>query len=341
MTHNIAVIGAGVMGLASAVRILENIPRVTVTVMADKFSPNTTSDGAAGLWEPYAPGNTPEHLQQRWGDATFHHLEALLKTEESSEAGVTTVPSFHISNQPIQEPHYSKTVYNYRQVSTNEISKIFPQAKHGIFFITILCECRMYLPWLLKRFKKQGGRAIKRHISDLGELAGQYDVIVNCAGLHARSLVNDESVHPIRGQVIRVKAPWIRHFVDDYTSGCYIIPCANNVVLGGTLQKGSWNTQPDAEDKKRIFEDCCSVYPSLKHAEVDYDWVGLRPGRSSVRLEKEITQVSGREMKIVHNYGHGGSGITFHWGCAQDTTAFVAELLGEEVNFQEQPASKL
>ena len=36
------------------------------------------------------------------------------------------------------------------------------------------------------------------------------------------------------------------------------------------------------------------------------DWVGLRPGRHSVRLEKE--NIDG--ISVVHNYGHGGSGIT-------------------------------
>ena len=36
------------------------------------------------------------------------------------------------------------------------------------------------------------------------------------------------------------------------------------------------------------------------------DWVGLRPFRPSVRLERE--RLGGRS--VVHNYGHGGSGIT-------------------------------
>ena len=36
------------------------------------------------------------------------------------------------------------------------------------------------------------------------------------------------------------------------------------------------------------------------------DWVGLRPFRPSVRLERET--LGGRS--VVHNYGHGGSGIT-------------------------------
>lgn len=61
---SIAVVGAGVIGLSSAVCILERDPTVKVTLIADKFSPNTTSDGAAGLIMPFVMGNTPIHLQR-------------------------------------------------------------------------------------------------------------------------------------------------------------------------------------------------------------------------------------------------------------------------------------
>lgn len=33
------------------------------------------------------------------------------------------------------------------------------------------------------------------------------------------------------------------------------------------------------------------------------------------------------DLKIVHNYGHGGAGVTLHWGCAGDTVALVRRLL--------------
>jgi D-amino-acid oxidase len=49
--------------------------------------------------------------------------------------------------------------------------------------------------------------------------------------------------------------------------------------------------------------------------------VGLRPGRAEVRLEKEL--ISGKV--IIHNYGHGGSGVTLSWGCAEE----VVELANE------------
>ena len=52
-------VGAGVVGLSSAVSIIEAIPNVEVTIIADKFGQNTTSDKAGGLIFPYALGETP------------------------------------------------------------------------------------------------------------------------------------------------------------------------------------------------------------------------------------------------------------------------------------------
>ena len=61
MAWDIVVVGAGVCGLSSAVNIQEAFPTSTVTVIADKFSPDTTSDGSGGFWEPYSLQDTPLH----------------------------------------------------------------------------------------------------------------------------------------------------------------------------------------------------------------------------------------------------------------------------------------
>ncbi len=31
-------------------------------------------------------------------------------------------------------------------------------------------------------------------------------------------------------------------------------------------------------------------------------------------------------MPVIHNYGHGGSGITIGWGCAHDVVDLLASL---------------
>ncbi len=63
------------------------------------------------------------------------------------------------------------------------------------------------------------------------------------------------------------------------------------------------------------------------------DWVGLRPGRPSVRLEEESIPCAGANggvLRVVHNYGHGGAGLTLAWGCAGHALSLVAKLLKEK-----------
>jgi D-amino-acid oxidase len=55
--------------------------------------------------------------------------------------------------------------------------------------------------------------------------------------------------------------------------------------------------------------------------------VGLRPARPTVRLEAEPAG-PGAGPPIVHNYGHGGAGVSLSWGCAHEAAALAAERLG-------------
>lgn len=71
----VTVIGAGVVGLTSALRICEELPGTKVTVIAERFDQDTTSAGAAGLWEPYKLSDTPPELIKQWGQETFQHLQ--------------------------------------------------------------------------------------------------------------------------------------------------------------------------------------------------------------------------------------------------------------------------
>ena len=61
---NVVVVGAGIIGVTTALSILEKDPTIKVIVVADEFTPNTTSDGAAGLIMPYVLQDTPMELQR-------------------------------------------------------------------------------------------------------------------------------------------------------------------------------------------------------------------------------------------------------------------------------------
>jgi len=169
---------------------------------------------------------------------------------------------------------------------------------------------------------------VKQYVNNLAEL-DSYDVIVNCSGLGAQQLCQDNKVVPIRGQVTKVRAPWLKTaFYADYDT--YIIPGFHGVVtLGGTRQYESYNLNVNKYDTIDIRERCENLVPSLAGAEVVREAVGLRPHRSSVRVETEgIHGADGNVVKCVHNYGHGGYGVTTSPGTALYAVKLVKEMLG-------------
>ena len=126
-------------------------------------------------------------------------------------------------------------------------------------------------------------------------------------------------MYPIRGQVLRVKAPWMNNVWFFGSPTRYIIPNVDAVVIGGTAQKGNWDTNSSREDINSILDDVYDVFPSMQNAIIESTWAGLRPGRTPVRLESETIKTNNnKDILLVHCYGHGGSGITLAMGCAKD-----------------------
>ena len=181
---------------------------------------------------------------------------------------------------------------------------------------------------LLCRFRNAGGELQHGKVSDLQHLAETYDVIVNCSGLGARSLVGDAKMYPIRGQILKFHAPWVKNFIRDGDGHTYIYPGVNSVTLGGTRQAGDWRLDVDTGDREGILERCFRMDPALHGGQVVGEWVGLRPGRESPRVEVErLKTAEGREVPLVHNYGHGGWGVTLAWGTALDALGLVRQSL--------------
>jgi D-amino-acid oxidase len=160
-------------------------------------------------------------------------------------------------------------------------------------------------------------------VTDLSE--PKAPVVVNCAGLGARDLVPDPAVRPVRGQLVIVENPGIHEWLvsTDAAAGTttYVFPQPDRVVLGGTTDDDDWSRVPDPEVAAEIVERCAALRPEIAGARVLGHRVGLRPVRDAVRLEREVLP-DGRVL--VHNYGHGGAGVTVAWGCARE----AAELVG-------------
>lgn len=336
----IAVIGAGVIGLSTALAIQEAIPAGKITIFTDKLLSETVSYVAAGIFHPNIPVSSREEDDKirKWIQSSWMYFSHLAKSRDADAVGVHSVSGKHVSSVSLEACRINgqcqEFVENFRTMSKNDINEMFssPEYSFGISFSTMVCDPKHYLRWMLNKVVSKC-HLVLRFIPNIktDDLLSDFDVVINCTGLGSRDAVGDPSMTPIRGQTIKVYAPWIREFT--FADSAYIIPsgCPDGMVtLGGIKQFGASKLSVDPEDRKWIWDKCTKAVPSLKEAQIVSEWVGLRPFRSSIRVEKEVCP-NGRV--IIHNYGHGGDGIFLSRGTAEEAANLVVQHLSSTPRF--------
>lgn len=187
-------------------------------------------------------------------------------------------------------------------------------------------------------------RAVFKHISEAASPSthpsNRVDLVVNCTGLMASKLggVEDKTVVPARGQVVVVrndsgKMMDISGTDDGDGEACYVMTRAagGGTILGGSYQKGNWESQVDPNLAIRIMKRAVKVCPALtdgrgiEHLDIVRHGVGLRPVREGgTRIEMERIG----DVWVVHNYGAGGAGYQSSYGCAEAAVSLIEEALG-------------
>jgi len=312
---NVVILGCGVSGLSCGVRLLE--AGHTVEIWARELPPRTTSDVAAAVWYPYRA--FPQDRVTAWAGRTFEELCALAALPDT---GVQRVLGIELLREPSPDPWWRSCVPGFRHATPAEL---LPGFVDGFVFEAPVIEMPRYLPYLLARFRRLGGSVLQREVRSLDEAWAAAPLVINCTGLGSRSLLGDETLFPIRGEVLRVAPLPVERFLfdeDEARGMTYLIPRASDCILGGTAEEGNWSLEPDPAQAEAILARAARLLPAGTRIHVLRHLVGLRPGRPSVRLEVE--RVGGRP--VVHNYGHGGAGVTLSWGCAEEVTALVGQV---------------
>ncbi|MGA5036418.1 FAD-dependent oxidoreductase [Streptomyces capoamus] len=294
------VVGGGVAGLTTAVLLAESGRRVRVWTREP--AERTTSAVAGGLWWPYRI--EPEPLAGAWALESLGVYEEL--AERPGETGVRLVDGVHHGSRLAELGAWAARVPGLRA------------AAGGLAARLPVIDMPVHLAWLRARLVAAGGAVEVRAVTDLAAVPAP--VVINCTGLGARSLVPDPAVRPVRGQLVVVENPGVTGWFTavDHSSAVstYFIPQPGRLLLGGTAEEDDWSLEPDPATAAAIVARCAAVRPEIAGARVLAHRVGLRPAREAVRLERRPLP-DGRVL--VHNYGHGGAGVTVAWGCARET----------------------
>ncbi|GAA1693917.1 FAD-dependent oxidoreductase [Kribbella yunnanensis] len=316
MTKPVVVVGAGVIGLTTAVELAELGHRVEVVTA--ELSQETTSAVAGALWGPWLV--EPRERVLRWAAQS---LEALRALAEVPASGVRIASGIEVSRVDYGPPDWAGLQPDRRPCTPEELP---PGYMHGVRYSAPLVDMPVHLDYLLARLQSAGGAVTERRLTSLDDVSTDPQAaIVNCSGIGARSLVPDETLFPVRGYHVVVTNPGLTDFLEaDTEDGADLLaiyPHRKHVVLGGTAEPGVWDRAADDEIATAIVDRCVKLEPRLAEATILEHRVGLRPTRPTVRLEA-VRSATG--ILIIHNYGHSGAGVSLSWGCAQEVAGLVS-----------------
>jgi D-amino-acid oxidase len=319
------VIGAGVAGLTTAICLAEAGRQVVI--QAAEPPGQTTSAVAGAIWGPHMVEDSDRVAE--WCADTLGALTGLAARPGTGVRLASGVMAIRAAGTDPRLPTELAAMGD--EIQPCAAAGLPAGFAAGWRYTAPVVSMPVYLDYLLGRFRQAGGEL---RIGAVASLAGAAaataaPVIVNCAGAWAHDLVPDPAVIPYRGQVVIAENPGLTEFFigqpDAGHEPVYAFPHDGRVVLGGTEVAGDWSAEPDLGTAARILRDCAAVDPRLASARIIEHRVGFRPARPQVRLEADAAGGGGQRV-LVHNYGHGGAGVTLSWGCARAVASLVGQL---------------
>lgn len=334
----IAVLGCGVIGLSTA--ILLQREGFDVTIYAKEFPPYICSNAAGAVWLPLLVGkesHVPKdyvHQLEKWATATWKELNDL----KNFNSGIKPVQSHELFADVSHPLPFLLKIFN--DFSAQPDSSLPKGYTYRWSFTTFLIEPDIYMDFLLKTFLDNGGACLQKEYTSRQEvLTADEKVIFNCLGLGANSICNDPDLKGVKGQLL------FHDPVDlGYAIGAgefVILPRSDALVLGSLFQE-SFETIDATKENDDLLWSTISQWETATEGHIGIpkgtlckekirgNLAAIRPYRATgIRLEREDSG----DKCLIHNYGHGGSGLTLSWGCAEEAIALAndALLAGQQV----------
>ncbi|PAV20663.1 D-amino-acid oxidase [Pyrrhoderma noxium] len=352
----VIVLGAGVVGLSTAIKIQES--GHSVTIVAETFPDEPKNIRYTSWWSGahHVSLSGDDTRQQAFDRETFKIMWEMSEPGKDSEECFLRIPQTEYYAEKRYGANCLEVMPEYRVLAQDEL---ITGAVSGVSFNTLTIDMPVYLLYLLRKFQEGGGKIVRAAIHHIAQLAeGTYSegvvpkAIVICAGLGARLLggVEDKDVYPVRGQTVILRAPWVRRglTISNLETGLwtYIIPRrSGGVIVGGTKAENDWEPKPRPETTIDILTRglalCPQLSPSYKEGQSELPTVedvksliieegcGLRPARKGgIRLETaSLETVTGQKIPLVYNYGHGSYGVQSSWGSSIAALKLLKEVI--------------
>lgn len=342
----IVVLGAGVIGLTTALELKRANPSYDITIVAahlpGDLSPEYTSPFAGANWHSFA-SHADSVLQQ----LDLVGYRRFLDLANDPKSGVWTVKNLAFVTGQVPEqiddwllPYFKNHTEEFTELTGADL---IGDTVRGFSFKGIIITVPIYLNYLLQQNLELGN--VVRRVPKVTSLVsakvmhakGNADFVINCAGVLVRNLtdLNDPARnYLIRGQVVHVRNCATQEVEVEGFSGLpdemlYLMPRKEGgCIIGGCFQVDNENIEEDKELTQRILERAQKYVPELTNHHIKNNPtsldvirvnVGFRPFREGgARIERDL-----HRPWLVHNYGAGGGGYQGSYGMAAKTVQII------------------
>ncbi|MEM9378184.1 MAG: FAD-dependent oxidoreductase [Pseudomonadota bacterium] len=273
--RDIAIIGAGVMGLTSAVRLAQT--GANVTIYAKDLPSESRSSRATGVWSPSSRIGLTSAVASDF-DATWDRWARKSYSVHQSYVGslgrpVEYVPFYQLRSGGGRGTPASRDFLHWdgrlddlfapgQTLSGDALAFPVTAARR---FTDMAFNVAVYTERLLRDFYAFGGRMIRQTFDDRAQvLALDAPVIVNCTGYGAKTLWGADELAPVRGQINWLPAqPEARYGV--FYKSVYVLSRGDGLVLQYVGENDDYgygieDETPDPEEMRRAVETIAPLF---------------------------------------------------------------------------------
>ena len=258
---SVAVLGAGAIGLSTALDLQR--AGADVTIYAAEFPPYTTSNVAGAMWHPvtlYRDADVTPDTMAMLHQASRIAFSRFIRYANDPRYGVYWIRQFSAGDTPrsTNAPYIGGDDLYPGMMRNASGSGPFGYPYWDAYY-TLMIDTDIYMRALVNDFLSNGGRMVQRTFETASDLETmKEDSIVNCMGLGAGKVFEDETISPMRGQLSFLLP---QNDIDyGYVVGrseyglLYSFPRKTGVLLGGSGDLDDWDMEPRADEVKRMVD---------------------------------------------------------------------------------------
>ncbi|KAL6901033.1 FAD dependent oxidoreductase [Trichoderma evansii] len=356
---HVVIIGAGVLGLSSALELVQKGYRVTVLAsdLPGDQAVNYASPKAGAHFRPTPVITDQDAFENKLMHETFSMLKDLsVKDKAASVEFIPAVEYFEKQLKPEDLEMFSawpefRCLEQFELPSNSSI-------KAGLTYSAWVLNSPVYLTWLQNQAESHGAVFLRKTLNAAEEaffVAAAHVpsisppvAIINASGRG----FGDEACFPSRGQFILISNEYDRtishHSADGHSTVIIPRPLGGGTVIGGTKEPHNWSPYNSEAAVKEILQRVTALCPDMLQApenavdttpalHVKEAYIGRRPMRKGgLRLEIEMIdlvqtgqdglQNNSTKFPIIHCYGAGPSGYKVSLGVAKKVYEMVKSL---------------